>query len=223
MWGSWIFHFYQGFLLDLEIIVSCLSYLWVTCFASWSPRKQVPRQSTVCRMFLKEGRRSQQECTGRATLSSDAGQGNLVTLKSSGPSALFLYPHTIRSCVRAVLRGWPLTELSAAVSIPEEKGPTAEGHTLLHPEAGAPLKGQWEASRCPPQALTRAWNHQVETTLLAKSSDFLAWQGDRRGHMPLYYNTVITIIEVCLKCQHGFVCKYAERIIYNYMGFKLIF
>lgn len=88
---------------------------------------------------------------------------------------------------------------------------------------GQHWRGVGSTSQCPPQACIRTRNHHLEKPLFTRSSDFIVCQGDREGHNPFSYNAAITLIEGCLKYQRGFVCKYVERIIYNYMGVKLTF
>ena len=116
--------------------------------------------------------------------------------------------------------------LSAAAAIPKGRicQLWAVGHLLPAPLSEQHWRGMWVALPSAHHRLcTRAWNHQVKKCLLAKSSDFVVWQGDRDGHNPFSCNMAITVIEVCLKCQHGFVRMYVEGIICNYIGFKRTF
>lgn len=90
---------------------------------------------------------------------------------------------------------------SSAAAIPKGKGDSCGSPAASTPAAGATVRG--DGQRFP--VLITGPGPGSKITWLRELS-LHSVEGERGGHKPLY-NTVITVIEVSLKCQHGLVCR----------------
>ena len=101
----------------------------------------------------------------------------------------------------------PEKEKRLLASTPASGAVKADGLPRAHRRLGQGLKSSGQrASSCKALRLHKAAGRQ-----------------GRAQAVVIINNTVIIITEVGWECQHGLMCNCAQRIIYNCVGFKLIF